>query len=154
MFYIFAEQVCVSVRPKPCSARQNIPPVYINTKKITDMTTIKIQNKNGRPKKLEAEKKKYKLTVKMETEEYYSLKAKARLAGINLSEYIRHCIEKSEIKQRLNPEHLGFIRQLSGMANNINQIARKANAVGYAEVHQECILSIAGLDSLIKLISE
>jgi len=118
------------------------------------MKTIKIQNKNGRPKKDEANKKKYKLTVKMETQEYFSFKAKVRLARLNQSEYIRRSIVKSEVKQRLTSEHLGYIRQIAGMANNINQIARKAHTAGYAEVHPELMQSIAGLDNLIKRIEE
>jgi hypothetical protein len=71
------------------------------------MKTIKNQNKNGRPKKDEADRKKYKLTVKMETKEYFSFKAKVRSSGLTQSEYIRRCIAKSEVKQRLTSEHLG-----------------------------------------------
>jgi hypothetical protein len=118
------------------------------------MKTIRNQNQNGRPKKDEADRKKYKLTVKMETKEYFSFKAKARLAGLTQSEYIRRCITKSEVKQRLTSEHLGYIRQLAGMANNINQIARKANAAGYVEVHPEWMQQTASLDNLIKCIEE
>jgi hypothetical protein len=118
------------------------------------MKTIRNQNKNGRPKKDEADRKKYKLTVKMETKEYFSFKAKARLAGLTQSEYIRRCIAKSEVKQHLTPEHLGYIRQLAGMANNINQVARKANTIGYMEAHQEWLQSIKSLDNLIKRIEE
>ena len=51
----------------------------------------------------------YKVSLKMATEEYYSLKSKARLAGISLSEYVRQTIKKSEVKQRLSPEHLGYV---------------------------------------------
>ena len=113
------------------------------------MKTIKNQNRNGRPVKSAAEKKGYKVSLKMATEEYYSLKSKARLAGVTLSEYVRHVIKKSEVRQRLSPEHLGYIRQLSGMANNINQIARKANAAGYAEVHGENRDMIDRLDNIV-----
>ena len=118
------------------------------------MQTIKIQNKNGRPTKGASEKKSYKVSLKMATEEYYSLKSKARSAGITLSEYLRQTVGKSEVRQRLSPEHLGYIRQISGMANNINQIARKANAAGYTEVYLTCGRMIAELDNLIKYISE
>jgi len=114
------------------------------------MKTIKSQNKNGRPTKGIAEKKSYKVSLKMATEEYYLLKSKARLAGISLSEHIRQVIGKSEVKQRLQPEHLAYIRQIAGMANNLNQIARKANAAGYAEVHRDCERMIVELDNLIK----
>jgi hypothetical protein len=118
------------------------------------MKTITNRNKNGRPKKETAEKKGYKISLKMATEEYYSLKAKARLAGITRSEYIRRCILSSEVKQRLSSEHLGYIRQLSGMANNVNQIARKANATGFMEAHRECMAMVTDLDTVIKQIED
>lgn len=40
-------------------------------------------NKGGRPKKEAADKLKYRLTVKMTTSDYYTLKGKARSAGIS-----------------------------------------------------------------------
>jgi hypothetical protein len=76
------------------------------------------------------------------------------LAGVTLSEYIRSVIKKSEVKQRLSPEHLRYVRQLSGMANNINQIARKANAVGYAQAAKEWEKKIELLDHIVKWITE
>ena len=88
----------------------------------------------------------------MATEEYYSLKAKARLAGINRSEFIRQCIRSGVVKQRLTPEMMMHIRQLCGMANNINQIARTANAAGYPEVHNHCLVMSEHLDKMIKRI--
>ena len=60
------------------------------------MKTIKHQNRNGRPVKSAVEKKGYKVCLKMATEEYYSLKSKARLAGVTLSEYVRSVVKKSE----------------------------------------------------------
>jgi hypothetical protein len=118
------------------------------------MKTIRNQNKNGRPKKAEADKKKYKLTLKMKTKEYFSFKAKVHLSGLCQSEYVRRCIEKSEVKQRLSPEHLGYIRQLSGMANNINQIAKRANTAGYLETHEECRNVMGQIDDIVKRITE
>jgi hypothetical protein len=118
------------------------------------MKTIKNRNRNGRPTKSAAEKKRYMVSLKMATEEYYSLKSKARLSGITLSEYVRSVIKKSEVKQRMSPEYLGYVRQLSGMANNINQIARKANAAGLAETGMECKEMINRLDNIVKQITE
>ncbi|MDX9906738.1 MAG: MobC family plasmid mobilization relaxosome protein [Bacteroidales bacterium] len=118
------------------------------------MKTIKNRNKNGRPAKAPAEKKGYKVTLKMATEEYYSLRAKARAAGITRSEYVRGCIRSSVVKQRLSPELLGYIRKLCGMANNVNQIARRANVVGYTEVHRECLVLNERLDNLVKRIED
>ena len=118
------------------------------------MKMIKNRNTNGRPAKKPSEKMGYKITVKMATEEYYSLKAKSGLAGINRSEFIRQSIRSSVVKQRLTPELMGHIRQLSGMANNVNQIARTANAAGYIEVHNHCLVMNKSIDRVIKLIED
>ena len=118
------------------------------------MKTIKNRNRNDRPTKSAAEKKGYKVSLKMATEEFYLLKSKARLAGITLSEYVRCAVKKSEVKQRLAPEHLGYVRQLSGMANNINQIAKKTNIAGYSEAGKELKAKTDLLDSIVKKITE
>lgn len=90
----------------------------------------------------------------MAMDEYGSLKARALEAGINQSEYIRQCIQSSIVKQRLTPELVNYIRQLSGMANNINQIAHKANAAGYSVVHKHCQYMNERLDNVISKIED
>ena len=92
------------------------------------------RNKGGRPKKGAADKLKYRLTVKMATSDYYTLKGKAR------------------VKERLTPEHTGYIRQLCGMANNLNQLAHKANAAGFATVRLECRVLVARIEELLNRI--
>ena len=91
------------------------------------MRTIKNRNNDGRPKLHLIEKKSYQITVKFATEEYYSLKAKAREAGVSLSLYVRNAIENIRVTQRLNTTPIGYIRSLTGMANNLNQIAHQAH---------------------------
>ncbi|WP_155283595.1 MobC family plasmid mobilization relaxosome protein [Capnocytophaga felis] len=118
------------------------------------MKTIENRNTNGRPPKRPVEKKKYKVTLKMATEEFYSLKAKVRLAGITRSEYVCRCIAASIVRQRLSSELMSHLRQLSGMANNVNQIAHKANAMGYARVYQDNLAMTERLDNIIKRIED
>lgn len=116
------------------------------------MKTIKNRNRNGRPVKGLSEKKAYKVTVKMATEEFYTLKAKAKFAGINRCEFIRRCIRSGVVQQRLTPELMKHIRQLCGMVNNVNQIARTANAAGYFDVHLRCLEMNERLRKIIKYI--
>lgn len=116
------------------------------------MKIIRNRNNDGRPKLPLIEKKSYKITVKFATEEYYSLKAKAREAGMSLSLYVRNAIENSSVKQRLNSSHLEYIRSLTGMANNLNQIAHKANAAGYVYARTEYLQLAPKIDDLINLI--
>lgn len=75
------------------------------------------RNKGGRSKKGAADKLKYRLTVKMATSDYYTLKSKARSADISAGEFLRRCMRDGQVKEQLTQEHTGYIRQLCGMAN-------------------------------------
>lgn len=110
------------------------------------------RNRGGRPKKAATEKLKYRTTVKMATEDYYLLKSKARAAGVSASEFIRGCIREGGVKERLSKEHGDLVRKLCGMANNLNQLARKANAEGYASVHVPCRTLVIEMDNLVNKI--
>ena len=71
--------------------------------------------KGGRPTKGAAEKKKYRITVKLTTEDYYTLKSKAKSAGISMSEFVRKVLVKGYVIERLTIEQADFIRKLCGM---------------------------------------
>lgn len=36
------------------------------------------------------------------------------------------------VRERFSPEHLQFVRELRAVANNLNQLARHANAVSHS----------------------
>ena len=110
---------------------------------------MKTQGKGGRPTKSNSQKKGYRVNVKMSTEQYYTLKAKARDAGMTISECIRSSVMNSIIQQRLTPEIHDHIRKLCGMANNLNQIAHKANAQGYLNARSEYLHLADGIDKLL-----
>ena len=61
----------------------------------------KTPNKGGRPTKKLSEKRKYRITVKMATEEYYAMKLKAKNAGVSASEIVRMAIRDCHIKARI-----------------------------------------------------
>ncbi|MCW0483827.1 MobC family plasmid mobilization relaxosome protein [Gaoshiqia sediminis] len=111
-----------------------------------------MKNKNGRPVKRLGEKMAYHINVKMGTIDYYTLKAKAREADVGFSECIRQLIRRGYVKQRLSPELHGHIRKLSGMANNLNQVARKANAAGYSDTRLEYLYLAGKIDNLLNQI--
>ena len=58
------------------------------------------------------------------------LKVKASKAGLSESEFLRSIIKGYRIKEQPNEIILKFMRQLYGIANNINQIARDTNSFG------------------------
>lgn len=106
-------------------------------------------NRGGRPRKLAGEKMIYKVTVKMSIAEYSAFKSKVKEADVSLSEFVRSSIKNTSVVQRLTPEMHDDIRKLSGMANNLNQIARKANALGYDHVRTEYLFLANKIDRLL-----
>ena len=66
-------------------------------------------------------------------EEEKLLKEKSKKAGLNESEFLRSCIKGYKIKEQPTKEIRDFIKQISGIANNINQIAIRVNIRGYAQ---------------------
>ena len=68
--------------------------------------------KGGRPTKGVAEKKKYRITVKLNTQDYYTLKGKAKSAGVTMSEFVRKVLDKGNVIERLTIEQADFIRKL------------------------------------------
>ncbi len=105
--------------------------------------------KGGRPKKSAAQKLKYHVLVKLCTQDFYTLKAQAKEAGISPTEFARLAIIGAEIKPRMTPEEAGHIRNLSGMGNNLNQIAHKANAAGYQAARGEYLDLAPKIDELL-----
>lgn len=79
--------------------------------------------------------------------EYYTLLGKAREASITRTEFLRQLITKVEVKARIKPEEMQLIRTVSGMANNLNQIAHRLNTFGISAIHED-------LNALKQLIHE
>ena len=108
--------------------------------------------KGGRPTKGVAEKKKYRITVKLNTQDYYTLKGKAKSAGVTISEFVRNVLDKGNVIERLTVEQADFIRKLCGMANNLNQLAHRANADGFHAVAPFHKIIIGKIDEILNLI--
>ena len=95
------------------------------------------KNKGGRPTKTLSEKRKYQVLLRLNTMEYYTLLGKAREASITRTEFLRRLITKAEVKARITPEEMQLIRTVSGMANNLNQIAHRLNSFGISTLNED-----------------
>lgn len=113
---------------------------------------MKRDKKGGRPRKAAAEKLNYKLTVKLCTKDYFSLKAKAGTAGMRPTEFARAAIAGSRITPRFTVQQAGWIRDLSGMCNNLNQLARQSNAGGLPQLLKANVALGMEITKVIKLI--
>ena len=151
------EQVYVLGIPKPLApppdSRCRGLSRWSPSNQIKETSMIKTEyKKGGRPTKGAAEKKKYCITVKLNTQDYYTLKGKAKNAGISMSEFVRKVLEEGNVIERLTVEQAGFIRKLCGMANNLNQLAHRANAEGFHVIAPFHKTIIGKIDEILNLI--
>jgi DNA invertase Pin-like site-specific DNA recombinase len=68
--------------------------------------------------------------VNLGDEEYSHLCAEAEKAGISKSEFLRCLIAEVDLKPRRPEQYIQIVRELNAIGNNLNQIARQANAFG------------------------
>jgi len=97
-------------------------------RKMTSEETI-IKHPGGRPKK--QVKRDIVKGVRLSKAEFYVVKQNAAKAGIGISLFIRQTAINGKIKPLLDEEERQFVRQLVGMANNLNQLTKKGHQEGF-----------------------
>ena len=85
------------------------------------------KNKGGRPLLVEGQKKSYVVKISLDKGQYNLVEYKAKKAGLKVAEYCREASLENKITPVLSPEKLVTLRKLTGMANNLNQLAYQAN---------------------------
>ena len=75
--------------------------------------------------------KKYEICLRLSAEEKERLERDARSCGLSKTAYLRRLILGREVKARPSQEIRALRTEIHHIGNNINQIARKANA-GFA----------------------
>lgn len=94
---------------------------------ISDETILK--RSGGRPKK--PVRRDIVKGIRFTKAEFYVVKQKAAKAGIGISLFIRQMSINGKIKPLLDEEERQFVRQLVGMANNLNQLTKKGHQEGF-----------------------
>lgn len=84
---------------------------------------------------------------RLNKQEHQHLKEQADLSGYSTEQYIRSLIADAEMKPRPPGELSEILRQLSGIGNNINQIAKTANT--YDRVRREDVEHILQMQTKI-----
>lgn len=79
------------------------------------------------------DKKVYKVSFKLSETELQKLESDAKKAGKNRSAYLRELVKNSKgVDTTFAADRSSFIRQITGIATNVNQIAKVVNTQGYA----------------------
>ena len=83
-------------------------------------------------RKYRSDKKVYKVSFKLSETELLKLESDAMKAGKNRSEYLRELVKNSKgVDATFASDRSSFIRQITGIATNVNQIAKVVNTQGY-----------------------
>lgn len=69
-----------------------------------------------------------KITVRLTDAEREHLQVQADLTGLKIEPYVRNLIMESNMKARPQEEWAELLRQTSGIAANVNQIAKRVNS--------------------------
>ena len=111
--------------------------------------SIKEKKLGGRPKLASYQKRTKCFRVMFTENDYIYIQSKAEQAGLSVNEFCHQAAMDCQVCQRISPEIVSAIRDLSGIANNVNQIAHQKHIYGLETVKQQCFSIITEISRII-----
>ena len=113
------------------------------------MTKVK-DNKGGRPKLADYQKRTKLVRIMFCENDFIYIQSKACNIIFNIYKIIYFRMTwNNHIRETISPELAKQIRDLSGIANNVNQIAHQMHIDGFDAVKEQCLHIIAAISSII-----
>ncbi|WP_286850796.1 MULTISPECIES: plasmid mobilization protein [Sphingobacterium] len=106
----------------------------------------------GRPKK--AITRSVSLVVRLTPTERLAIANRARNASMRISDWFRQSAKTSVIKPRLSKEEASYLRTLSGMANNLNQLSKLAHTGGLVSIMADLRRLLGEVERLMERIGK
>ena len=110
---------------------------------------MKEKKLGGRPKLANYQKRTKCFRVMFTENDYIYIQSKAEQAGLSVNEFCHQAAMDCQVCQRISPEMVSAIRDLSGIANNVNQIAHQMHTSGLEAVKQQCFSIISEVGRII-----
>ena len=111
------------------------------------------RRKGGRPPKPSFERVKQKVHIGLSALDLDVLRYRVALSGMKQHEFCHDALLHSPIQARIRDEEIELVRQLAGMGNNLNQIARKVNTFGPHAYSKSDESFVGNLSELIRKVS-
>ena len=92
---------------------------------------MKQKAKRGRKSKPEWQRLRNEIKLHLDDGNYAVVKDMAREAGLSLNKFITRTVMGTPIRKALTDEEYTMVRSLQGIANNLNQLTRCANGMGF-----------------------
>lgn len=106
------------------------------------------KHKGGRPKL--GVRREREMKIRLSNKEEFYIKTKAKQAGMQTSTWFRAAAQNARIVPRLSVEDRGLLHTLTGMANNLNQLAKQANMGNLLTVARKCLELLNEIDTALK----
>ena len=110
---------------------------------------MKDKKLGGRPKLASYQKRTKCFPVMFTENDFIYIQSKAEQAGLSVNEFCHQAAMDCQVCQRISPEMVSAIRDLSGIANNVNQIAHQMHTYGLEAVKQQCFSIISEVNRII-----
>ena len=111
-------------------------------------------NKGGRPKKSEEELRLYPVKVYFDEQSYRKLLNKRRRTGMSLSMLVYELTVNGYVKEPFTKEETSLLRSLTGMSNNLNQLAHEAHIYHFSQVEERVLQLANKINEILIQISE
>ena len=111
--------------------------------------SMKEKKLGGRPKLANYQKRTKCFRVMFTENDYIYIQSKAEQAGLSVNEFCHQAAMDCQVCQRISPEMASAIRDLSSIANNVNQIAHQMHTYGLEAVKQQCFSIISEVSRII-----
>lgn len=98
-------------------------------------------------------KRKNRIHIYLNDTELENLTQKQKITGLSREEFCRRIINGTEVKQGPSLDTAMLLKELNKIGTNINQIAVKANAIGFVDV-SNLRMELKRLDDIERLIVE
>ena len=108
----------------------------------------------GRPKVGIGHIRKDVVSTRLSPERKLRFSALCREAGQPPAEVLRQLIDRGTVRARITREQLDFMAQLKGIARNLNQLTRLANAKGLTAVRVRHAAIVTAIEKLLKQICD
>ncbi|MBB5639102.1 hypothetical protein HDE68_005040 [Pedobacter cryoconitis] len=93
------------------------------------------------------------IRVRLTTTERFLIESKARQAGMRVSDWIRAAALKAKVVARITAEDSRVLHLLAGMANNLNQLTKRAHTNGIMSIAISCGLLLTEIDQTLKYLN-
>ena len=111
-------------------------------------------NKGGRPRKPESEQRFHPVKVYFDEQSYRKLLNKQKRTGMSLSSLVFELAVNGYVKEPISKEVSSLLRSLTGMANNLNQLAHEAHICHFSQVEDRVRHLANNIDDILIQISE